>query len=531
MQGQVRAADGQRYEILGELGRGGFGTVYRARAHGEGGFFKTVALKVLNAEISDEPGFAERLRDEARILGMLQHRAIVRVHDLIRIDGAWTVVMELVTGVELKRLVAAGPMPAGPALEIIEEVATALDTVFSAPGPDGAPVHLIHRDIKPSNIQLTAAGEVKVLDFGVARAEFQHRESQTRSLFFGSIGYMAPERIDGIDTHAGDVYSLGSVLVELISGVAVGRTSAHPERHETVRTTALARLWERCPDAELYELAARCLAYDPAARPTGRELARAARRIRAQHPEPWLRDWAETTVPKLLLQARQPSPSAGSPSQPSAAAPAASQAPDPAPSGSLARPSSSSQGRLVLGASMLVGFLLVGGVGSGAYALIAATDSKPAVEAPSPAPTPAPRSRGMDLLAEDEPEVAPAAPIPEPEPERSTKPRAASPPRSTERRTPRPEPEAEPAPPPPPPPEPPTSVPKGRVQLTGDATRVQLVSSDGSHGPGSVPAGTYRILATFPGGSGPVQAGSVTVRAGAVVTLSCRAGLGRCTVR
>jgi serine/threonine-protein kinase len=521
MQGQVHTPDGQRYELLGELGRGGFGTVYKARAHGEGGFYKTVALKVLNAEIAEEPGFAERLRDEARVLGMLQHRAIVRVHDLIRLDGSWTIVMELVTGVDIKHLVGAGPMPPGPALEVVEEVASALDTVFSAPGPDGAPVHLIHRDIKPSNIRLTPAGEVKVLDFGVARAEFQHRESQTRSLFFGSIGYMAPERIDGIDTHRGDVYSLGSVLVEMISGEPVGRTSAHPERHEGVRTAALGRLWARCPDRELYELAARCLAYDPDARPDARELARTVRHLRSRHREPWLRDWAESTVPALLTAARRaPSPSSSSRSRPPAAP---SAAPEPAPSGSLARPSSASHGRLVLGISMAVGFLAVAGVGGGIAAVLAQTDTSPAPPVVQVAPPPPAPAAGLDLLAEDEPEPE-ALPEPEPEPERRSPRRAAAPPPPTDR-------SAAPPPEAPPPPAPaPRAVPTGRVQLAGDATKVQLVGAS-THGPGSVPAGTYRILATFPNSSTPVSAGTVTVKAGGVVTLSCRAGLGRCTVR
>ena len=199
--------------------------------------------------------------------------------------------MEFVEGVDLKRVLDHGPVPVGAALEMIEEVASALASAFSAVGSDGQGVHLLHRDIKPSNIHLTPRGEVKVLDFGVARADFQDRESETRSIFFGSVGYMAPERMDGIDSHAGDVYSLGVVLAELILGGTLGRSWANPDRHEEHRTAALHRLWAVCPDRELYEVLGRCLAYLPEHRPSAYELARALRGVRKRHGDIWLQDW------------------------------------------------------------------------------------------------------------------------------------------------------------------------------------------------------------------------------------------------
>lgn len=530
MQGQISGTDGQRYELVGEIGRGGFGTVYRAKMRGSGGFEKTVALKVLNPEVAAEPGFAERLRDEARILGLLQHRAIVRVDDLIQLDGAWTVVMELVGGTDLKRIVGAGPVPVGPALEIIEEVASALGSAFSARGSTGNPVHLIHRDIKPSNIHLTAAGEVKVLDFGVARAEFQQRESVTRSLFFGSIGYMAPERLDGIDCHAGDVYSLGSVLVELITGEPTGRTSAHPERHETIRTAALHKLWTACPDEGLYELAARCLAYLPDARPSARDLARDVRQLRARHREPWLRDWAENTVPPLMIAPTLAVPSGAS--HASAAEPLppvdpAAVVEDMPASGSLVRPSGRSPSA-VLAVSVAIGFAMVLMVSAAAVGIVIQLRSDSTTATAPPAPT-----RGAQALVDDDDvdiladvEEAPVDVV-QPKPAASQKP-PRTPTRTTApARQPEPEPEAQPAEPAPPP----ETKPTGRVQVTGDVASIQLVGQDGTFGPGSVPAGNYRILARFGDSDTPVQAGTVVVKSGGVVTLSCRGGLRRCTVR
>ena len=86
----------------------------KAALHGEGGFTKIVALKVLNPEASAEPEVASRLRDEARVLGLVRHRAIVQVDGLVQIDGQWTVVMEFIDGVDLSHLVEAGPVPPGP---------------------------------------------------------------------------------------------------------------------------------------------------------------------------------------------------------------------------------------------------------------------------------------------------------------------------------------------------------------------------------------------------------------------------------
>ncbi len=297
------AAEGRRYHVQHVLGRGGFGTVYQAEMISGGGFAKPVALKVLNAEMGGMAEVAQRLRDEARLLGRLKHPAILRVDDLVQLEGCWTVVMELLVGANLHQIVrAAGPLPTGIALEITHVVAGALHAAHDRPGPGGEPLRVLHRDIKPSNIQLTPLGEVKVLDFGVARASFATREAATRSLIFGSVGYMAPERMAGRDSHAGDVYALGVVLYEILAGKRLGTACGHARLQATMVDEALASLEGQHPDEDLHALLRAVLAFEPEARPRADDLRRQARRLRARYPEPWLSDWTDTVLRQVMAE-------------------------------------------------------------------------------------------------------------------------------------------------------------------------------------------------------------------------------------
>jgi len=295
------AASGRRYRIEHTLGKGGFGTVYRAEMLGAEGFRRPVALKVLNADIAGRKEVARRFRDEARLLGILRHRAIVQVDGLVRLRGQWAVVMELVEGVDLSQVLEVSSVPLSCAMEIVREASGALDVAWNAPGPDGRPLHLLHRDIKPSNIQLTAAGEVKLLDFGIARADFDLREAATRSLLFGSEGYMPPERYDHEDAPASDVYSLGVVFYELLTARTFGRTSfrasVHARRLQEVGAELLA-----VPgvEAEHADFIAAMMAHDPVGRPSARDVESFCWRSLRSLDGPRLREWSEAVVPPLV---------------------------------------------------------------------------------------------------------------------------------------------------------------------------------------------------------------------------------------
>ncbi|MCB9675484.1 MAG: serine/threonine protein kinase [Alphaproteobacteria bacterium] len=288
---QQRTDESRRYRILDVVGEGGFGKVYRARLEGAEGFAKDVAIKLLTDSEAPEE-VLQRFRDESRILGLIRDRAIVTVDPPTRLDGRWAVVMEFVDGTNCERLLRANPIPPRPAVEIVQEVARALDNVYNQPGPDGEPLCLIHRDIKPGNIQVTPSGAVKILDFGIARAQFASRESRTTTHIGGTFGYIAPERLEGVDGPAADVYSLGVVLAALICG-----------RRPTAKTREKVVDWvSKDPDLQkVWDIAMWMQTPEPDERPTAREVEDRCAEVVNELRGGALRRWAEREVHDLSL--------------------------------------------------------------------------------------------------------------------------------------------------------------------------------------------------------------------------------------
>ncbi|HND31619.1 MAG TPA: serine/threonine-protein kinase, partial [Myxococcota bacterium] len=296
---------GRSYRVTELLGRGAFGAVYLADTVGAG-LPKKVAVKVLNPDRAVSPELVGRLRDEARMLSLIHHRAIVRVDDLVQLNGQWSVIMEYVEGVDLGVLLRKGPVPPRATLAIVAEVAGALHAAYNQTGPDGVALRLVHRDIKPSNVRVTAAGEVKLLDFGVARAEFSDREVGTTHATFGTLSYMSPERFKGEDTHAGDMYAVGIMLFELLTGLRPGASAADPERTPPGKTLRPQWEWIEQLSAPLHELISDLLSPDPTRRPIGKECARTLDRIRGHIAGDTLEDWCEKVVPGVVQSSRMP---------------------------------------------------------------------------------------------------------------------------------------------------------------------------------------------------------------------------------
>lgn len=283
------SSDGRRqFKLTRRIGLGGFGEVYLAEMSTSSGFTKTVALKLLRSDVEGAGDNARRMRDEARLLGLLRHRAIVQADDLITVEGRTAVIMEYIPGANLSDILdpARFPhaVPLGLGLEVVAELADAMDAAWSRPSEiTGKPLEVLHRDIKPGNVRITPDGSVKILDFGIARADQMDRETATRDYAVGSLPYMAPELLMGKGASpASDMYALGVTLLEVMSRKRFGIALDTEEGH-------LARLDERLAELDLAELASHrddvltlireMLAFEPSQRAAARKVAEQMRAL------------------------------------------------------------------------------------------------------------------------------------------------------------------------------------------------------------------------------------------------------------
>jgi serine/threonine-protein kinase len=193
-----------RYDIERELGRGGMAQVYLAR---DRELDRPVALKVLAAHLGGDETFRRRFLREARVAARLSHPNVVRVFDAGDSDGRPYIVMEYVRG---RSLADCGRLAPERVAELGKQAAAGLQQAHDA--------GLVHRDVKPGNLLLRDDGVLKIADFGIARAAEMTRQTQAGTIL-GTAAYLAPEQIAGEDaTRASDLYSLGAVLYELLTG-------------------------------------------------------------------------------------------------------------------------------------------------------------------------------------------------------------------------------------------------------------------------------------------------------------------------
>lgn len=338
--------DGRRFAFKRCLGSGGFGEVYLASMTSASGVETEVAVKLLHDGLDPRSQAVQRLRDEGRLLGTLNHPSVLKVHDLVLIDDRVALVMEYVPGLDLEQCVEL-PHPIGlrAGLEVTAFVADALLVAYDSPGPDGTPLRLVHRDIKPPNIRIGLHGEVKVLDFGIAKAADARREAKTQTaVMMGSPWYMAPERFDG--KKAGppaDVYALGCSLYEVAArgGRLFSELSSREhfllaldgQGHDDHIREHLAPL--QIP-ADLRWMLDRMLAYRPEDRPSHQEVSDQAERLAEELGGETLRRWCKSLdwpdlpalegllVGRTITEARL---SSFSPTEPEVSAPPVVQAP------------------------------------------------------------------------------------------------------------------------------------------------------------------------------------------------------------
>jgi len=257
------------YEIIGPLGAGGMGEVYRAHDPRLG---RDVALKVLPATTANDPAALERFTREARAVAALNHPHIVTIHSTEEVAGVRFITMELIEGRTLDRAIP----PGGVSLAQFFEIAIAMADALAAAHDK----QILHRDLKPGNVMLTDAGRVKVLDFGLARAidvvAAGRGDDATRAAvtgegtILGTTAYMSPEQIEAkpLDTRS-DLFALGVVMYELLAGERPFRGDSSPAVMAAVIKDRPRRIAETRSDAPvaLSSLIDRCLDKDPRDRP------------------------------------------------------------------------------------------------------------------------------------------------------------------------------------------------------------------------------------------------------------------------
>lgn len=199
---------GNRYEVLERLGGGGMALVYKAK---DNLLNRIVTIKVLRDEYADDEEFVRRFRQEAQAVASLSHPNIVNIHDVGYCEGSHYLVMEYVEGQNLKEIIKLkAPFSIEEAIEITKQICDGLEHAHDN--------KIIHRDIKPHNILITKGGKVKVADFGLARAVTTATVTHTKTVL-GSVHYFSPEQAKGeITDEKSDIYSLGVVLYEMLTG-------------------------------------------------------------------------------------------------------------------------------------------------------------------------------------------------------------------------------------------------------------------------------------------------------------------------
>ncbi len=285
---------GDRYAILGLVGVGGMGSVYRAR---DTELDEVVALKVLRKELVETPGMLERFRQEVKLARRVTHVNIARTFDIGEHEGEKYLTMEYVDGRSLADLAAEGPMPVARVVAIAKGICAGLSAAHAA--------GVVHRDLKPDNVLVGPDGRVVITDFGIARAVREGDSAvMTNGRPIGTPAYMAPEQVQGkaVDGRA-DIYALGAILYELLTGERAWQG-------DTVFVVAAARLVEPPPDPRAKTLVTdavagvvlKCMAKEAEARfETAAEVARALDEALAAATHP------PATSPPLRPSARPPS--------------------------------------------------------------------------------------------------------------------------------------------------------------------------------------------------------------------------------
>ena len=231
-----------KYYLLDRIAVGGMAEVFLAKTFGHAGFQKMLVVKRILSRFAEDPAFVEMFVDEAKLTVQLVHPNIVHIHDFGKLGPHWFLAMEPVYGKDLKsimrRLAERGQrMPLEVAAVIAHETARGLAYAHSRLDPAGDPLNIVHRDVSPSNVLISYEGGVKIVDFGIAKAETTRDESAERHLLKGKFQYMSPEQTRGeaLD-HRSDVFAAGICLWEMLTGNRLFRRENDYDVVEAIRS-------------------------------------------------------------------------------------------------------------------------------------------------------------------------------------------------------------------------------------------------------------------------------------------------------
>jgi serine/threonine protein kinase len=305
-----RAEQIGRYHLLDRIAFGGMAEIFRAKTFDDKGHAHLVAIKRILPHLAEDEDFLQMIVDEAKIASLLHHPNIARVYEFSRAHGEYFLAMEYVDGKDVRTLLercrqTTHAVPAQHAAFIAAETATALHTAFSATDRDGRAVKVVHRDVSPSNIICSYAGEVKLCDFGIAKGTMSQVQTKT-GIIKGKVKYMSPEQALGkkVD-HRSDIFSLGSVLYEMLTKVPPFSAQNEMDLLVKVRDARYTPVRDISPDVPraLEAIVDRALLRQRDARfPTGAEMAAALRSFLREYMAPYSRSYLGRYLRKLFEQ-------------------------------------------------------------------------------------------------------------------------------------------------------------------------------------------------------------------------------------
>ena len=292
-----------RYRLLNLLGEGGMAKVYRAVLSGPMGFEKEVALKALDRKLTEDERVVKALINEARLGGQLRHKNIVEIYEFNQVHGNYFMAMEYVNGWTLDTVlrrcrIRSEFLPGTVVVEILGHICRGLDYAHSLINKEGQPLNLVHRDLKPGNLILSRSGDVKIMDFGIAKADTNLYKTTAADVTKGTPIYMSPEQVTGstLDLRS-DLFSLGSILHEMVTlQVPFMGDNLLAIMHAILSAEIVeARARVKKLEPALEPVLARCMARDRDVRyQSAKELGQALRAARRDlKPGPSLDEWIE----------------------------------------------------------------------------------------------------------------------------------------------------------------------------------------------------------------------------------------------